>query len=326
MSNLSQKTLVSYKSTINSIHKHIGLGAVAPNDSASWIDKNLSAVMKMINETESKHTAKNRVVVLKIWADMFNLPDKVIGVLDKKMYELVDEVNGSYASGKMNEKVAENWKSIDEIREKVEVLKNKLPEPKYIDTYKEYMQLMRYLCLLIHTHLPLRNDLADARLMEEMPDDEDVDGNSNYIIINRKTNKGVLHLLAYKTRKEYGEKILEIPNDVVREIVKYWNVIKHFSYDKEAWFIIKDGVSAPISRVSYTKLLNSAFAGEGIKVSSTQIRRAVVTDLWAPEPEEYKKKQNLANIMGHDMNTASLIYAKVLPSNDKKKDKIDLKK
>ncbi len=317
MSNLSEKTLTTYKSTINSIHKRIGLGPVAPNDSGAWIEKNLSAIMKLIDETESKQTAKNRCVILKIWADMFNLPSKIVGVLDKKMYELVDEVNGAYATNKMNEKVAENWKSIDEIREKVEILKNKLPEPKYIDTYKEYIQLMRYLCLLIHTHLPLRNDLADARLMEQMPDDEDVDGNSNYIIINRRANKGQIHLLAYKTRKEYGEKILDIPTDVVREIVKYWGVIKHFSYDDNAWFITKDGVSAPISRVSYTKMLNSAFAGDGVKVSSTQIRRAVVTDLYAPDPEEFKKKQQLAAVMGHTPSTAALIYAKVVPKKEK---------
>lgn len=317
MSNLSEKTILSYKSTINSIHKRIGLGPVAPNDSGAWIEKNLSAIMKLIDETESKQTAKNRCVILKIWADMFNLSAKVVGILDKKMYELVDEVNGAYATNKMNEKVAENWKSIDEIREKVEILKNKLPEPKYIDTYKEYIQLMRYLCLLIHTHLPLRNDLADARLMEEMPDDDDIDGNSNYIIINRRANKGQIHLLAYKTRKEYGEKILEIPTDVVREIVKYWGVIKHFSYDDNAWFITKDGVSAPISRVSYTKMLNSAFSGDGVKVSSTQIRRAVVTDLYAPDPEEFKKKQQLAEVMGHTSHTAALIYAKVVPKKEK---------
>jgi len=269
-------------------------------------------------ETESKQTAKNRVTILKIWGESFGISEKIIGMLDKRMYELVDEVNGAYQTNQMNEKVANNWKSIDEIREKVESLKHKLPEAKYIDTYKEYIQLMRYLCLLFHTHLPLRNDLADARLMEEMPDDKDVDGNSNYIIINRRTLKGQLHLLAYKTRKDYGAKILDIPTDVVREIVKYWGVIKHFSYDKEAWFITKDGVSAPISRVSYTKMLNSAFAADGVKVSSTQIRRAVVTDLYAPDPEEYKKKQDLANVMGHSSATAALVYAKVVPKDKKK--------
>ncbi len=315
---LSEKTLTTYKSTINAIHKRIGLGPVAPVDSASWIEKNLSAIMKLIDETESKQTAKNRVTILKIWGESFGISEKIIGMLDKRMYELVDEVNGAYQTNQMNEKVANNWKSIDEIREKVESLKHKLPEAKYIDTYKEYIQLMRYLCLLFHTHLPLRNDLADARLMEEMPDDKDVDGNSNYIIINRRTLKGQLHLLAYKTRKDYGAKILDIPTDVVREIVKYWGVIKHFSYDKEAWFITKDGVSAPISRVSYTKMLNSAFAADGVKVSSTQIRRAVVTDLYAPDPEEYKKKQDLANVMGHSSATAALVYAKVVPKDKKK--------
>lgn len=316
-SNLSEKTLTTYKSTINAIHKRIGLGPVAPVDSASWIEKNLSAIMKLIDETESKQTAKNRVVILKIWAESFGVSQKIIGMLDKRMYELVDEVNGAYATNQMNEKVANNWKSIDEIREKVEALKHKLPEVKYIDTYKEYIQLMRYLCLLFHTHLPLRNDLADARLMEEMPDEDEVDGNSNYIIINRRTLKGQLHLLAYKTRKDYGAKILDIPTDVTREIVRYWGVIKHFSYDKNAWFITKDGVSEPISRVSYTKMLNSAFAGDGVKVSSTQIRRAVVTELYAPDPEEYKKKQELANVMGHSSQTAALVYAKVVPPKKK---------
>lgn len=317
MPELSDKTLQTYRSTVNSVYKAIGLGAAAPTDSGAWIKTNLPAIMKLIDETESKQTAKNRVVVMKIWADMFDQPESVIKVLDKRMYELVDEVNGAYATNKMNEKIADNWKSIDEIRERVEALKNKLPEPKYIDTYREYIQLMRYLCLLIHCHLPVRNDLADARLLEQMPDEDDVDGNSNYIIINRKTNKGQLHLLAYKTRSTYGAKTLDIPIDVVREIVKYWDVIKHFSYDKNAWFVKKDGVSAPISRVSYTKMLNSAFASDGVKVGSTQIRRAVVTDLYAPDPEELKKKQDLANVMGHDMKTAALVYAKVVPKDKK---------
>lgn len=123
MSNLTEKTLNSYKSTVNSIHKRIGLGPVAPTDSGAWIEKNLSAIMKLINETESKQTAKNRCVIMKIWSSAFNLPDKIIGVFDKKMYELVDEVNSAYATNKMNEKVADNWKSIDEIREESRSLK-----------------------------------------------------------------------------------------------------------------------------------------------------------------------------------------------------------
>jgi hypothetical protein len=318
MPELSAKTLQTYQSTINAVYRGIGLGATAPTDSGDWIKSNLSAIMKFIDETESKQTAKNRCVILKVWADMFDLPESVIKVLEKKMYELADEVNSSYATNKMNDKVADNWASLDDLKEKVEYLKAKLPSPKYIDTYKEYISLMRYLCLLIHVHLPLRNDLADARLMESLPHEDDIDGNSNYIIINKRSLKGQIHLYAYKTRGSYGIKVLDIPKEVVKEIVYYWDAIKHEAYTKNAWFIKKNGVDAPITRVTYTKMLNAIFSKDDIKVSSTQIRRAVVTDLYAPDPEEYKKKQDLANLMGHDVKTAALVYAKVVPKKDKK--------
>jgi hypothetical protein len=318
MPELSAKTLQTYRSTINAVYRGIGLGATAPTDSGDWIKSNLSAIMKFIDETESKQTAKNRCVILKVWADMFDLPESVIKVLEKKMYELADEVNSSYATNKMNDKVAENWASLEDLKEKVEYLKAKLPEARYIDTYKEYIAMMRYLCLLIHIHLPLRNDLADARLLESMPHEDDIDGNSNYIIINKRSLKGQIHLYAYKTRGSYGVKVLDIPKEVVREIVYYWSAIKHESYTTNAWFIKKNGVDEPITRVTYTKMLNAIFSKDDIKVSSTQIRRAVVTDLYAPSEEEYKKKQDLANVMGHDVKTAALVYAKVVPKKDKK--------
>ena len=319
MPELSAKTLQTYRSTINAVYKSIGLGAAAPTDSGAWIKTNLSAIIKMIDETESKQTAKNRAVVLKIWSDMFDLPDSVIKTLEKKMYELADEVNSSYATNKMSEKVAENWASLSDLKEKVEYLKQKLPEPNYIDTYKEYIALMRYLCLLIHVHLPLRNDLADARLMEALPHEDDIDGNSNYIIINKRSLKGQVHLYAYKTRGAYGVKVLDIPKEVVREIVYYWDAIKRESYTKNAWFIKKNGVDEPITRVTYTKMLNAIFSRDDIKVSSTQIRRAVVTEVYAPDPDEYKKKQDLANVMCHSSATASLVNAKIVPIDKKDK-------
>lgn len=66
-------------------------------------------------------------------------------------------------------------------------------------------------------------------------------------------------------------------------------------------------------------MLNAIFSKDDIKVSSTQIRRAVVTEVYAPDPEEYKKKQELANVMGHSSATAALVYAKVVPKDKKEK-------
>jgi hypothetical protein len=66
-------------------------------------------------------------------------------------------------------------------------------------------------------------------------------------------------------------------------------------------------------------MLNAIFSKDDIKVSSTQIRRAAVTELYAPDPEEFEKKQALANVMSHSPATAALIYAKVVPDKLKKK-------
>jgi hypothetical protein len=66
-------------------------------------------------------------------------------------------------------------------------------------------------------------------------------------------------------------------------------------------------------------MLNAIFSKDDIKVSSTQIRRAVVTEVYAPTEGEFQKKQQLSHIMGHDMKTGSMVYAKIVPDNLKKK-------
>ena len=38
-----------------------------------------------------------------------------------------------------------------------------------------------------------------------------------------------------------------------------------------------------------------------------------VSELYKVEPEQYKKEQALASVMGHSMATQKLKYAKVLP-------------
>lgn len=309
MSHLSEKTLTTYRSTINSLYKKIGLGSKAPVDDGKWIKDNFPKIMEYIDGMQSDFSKKNNVAILKVWCDMFDIDDKkIIETLDKKMIDLNETVNNSYATNKMNEKVADNWVGVEEMREKLVYLKSKLPAIGSIDTYKEYMALMKYLCLMIHIEVPLRNDLADAKLVSELPKEQDE--NVNYLVMKK---AGVsLHLNNYKTKKEYGAKVIVLPKEVSKEIIKYSPVILKMS--PHDWFIGKDGEDAPISRPSYTKMLNSIFNKDGVKVSSTQIRRAVVSDLYKVEENEFQKKQQLANVMQHSVATAGHVYAKVLPS------------
>ena len=311
MSHLSDKTLATYRSTINSLYKKIGLGKSAPVDDGKWIETNFKEIMVYIDGMKSDFSKKNNVAILKVWASMFDLPDKILDVLDSKMADLNEKVNTTYATNTMNEKVAENWVGVDAMKEKVIYLRNKLPNIAAIDTYKEYMTLMKYLCLMIHIDVPLRNDLPDTKLVEALPDKQDE--NVNYLVFNKKRGIANLHLNNYKTKKEYGAKVIKIPVEITREIIKYSPVIAKMS--PHGWFLGKDGVDAPISRPTYTKLINSIFDGEGVKVGTTQIRRAVVTELYHVDEDEMAKKQQLAKVMGHTVAVAGLVYAKHIPKD-----------
>ena len=311
MSNLSEKTLTTYRSTMNSLYKKIGLGNKMPIDDGDWIKSNFAKIVEYIDAMKSDFSKKNNYAILKVWCDTFDIDDKkTILVIEKKIDELNESVNNTYATNTMNDKIADNWVSIEQMREKVVYLKQKLPNIEAIDTYKEYMALMKYLCLMIHIEVPLRNDLADAKLVSELP--KEVDNNVNYLVMKKSGVK--LYLNNYKTSKDYGSKIIDLPKEVGREIIKYSAVILKMS--PHGWFICKDGLDEPVSRPTYTKMLNSIFNKDGVKVSSTQIRRAVVSDLYKVDEDEYKKKAELANVMGHSVNTAGLVYAKVLPKKN----------
>jgi uncharacterized coiled-coil protein SlyX len=307
-SKLSEKTLTTYRSTINSLYKNIGLGNKAPVDDGSWIKSNFTKIIEYIDGMSSEFSKKNNYAILKVWCGMFDIEDKkLIETIDKRMTELAEAVNKTYSTNEMTDKVASNWVGVDDMREKVAYLKAKLPDMEAIDTYKEYMALMKYLCLLIHIEIPLRNDLSDSKLVSELPKEQD--DNVNYLVM--KKGSVTLYLNNYKTNKQYGTKIIPFSKELSKEIIKYSSVIKRMS--PHEWFIGKDGEDAPITRPTYTKLLNSIFKADGKNVSSTQIRRAVVSDLYKVDENEYKQKQQLANVMGHGVATASLVYAKVLP-------------
>ena len=301
---LSDNTLKTYQAVINGIRREIGLPK-DEDDSGRWIVSNWAKILKAIDGSPSIHTKKNRASVLSVWCNMHSLPDKYGEQLQMIMAELANEVADQYSTNKMSEKQEANWLTIDELREIVKKLEMKLP--RLIDTYGEYKQLISYLIILIHLDYPLRNDLACAKihLAKDMPDKQDKD--INYLSIGEK--KVTLYLNDYKTEKEYGQKIIEFNEEVSREIMKYYPVIKQLS--PKGWFVRdRDDDDKCISRTTLTKWINSAFADTGKKVSTTQIRRSVISSVYKPVEGEQKKKEDLAYVAGHSTRTAGSVYAK----------------
>lgn len=306
---LSEKTLITYQAVINGIRREIGLPK-DEDDDGKWIVSNWAKILKVIEGSSSKHTAKNRSAVLKVWCEMFDLPDKYSKQLDIIMTELANEVYDDYSKNTMNDKQKENWVSVEELRGVLEKLRGKLPASvAAIDTYGEYKQLLQYFMLLIHLDTPLRNDLACAKIYKAADLPEKQDSEINYISVG-KTCK--LYLNDYKTRSDYGVKVIDLGSDVSRDLNKYMEVFERMSPNR--WFMMdRHDIDKCISRTTYTKWFNDIFSDMGKKVSSTQIRRAVVSDLYDVDENESKKKAELANKMGHSVAIASLVYAKAEP-------------
>ena len=306
---LSEKTLITYQAVINGIRREIGLPK-DEDDDGKWIVSNWAKILKVIEGSSSKHTAKNRSAVLKVWCEMFDLPDKYSKQLDIIMTELANDVYDDYSKNTMNEKQKENWLTVEELRGVLEKLRGKLPASVgAIDTYGEYKQLLQYFMLMIHLDTPLRNDLACAKIYKAADLPEKQDPEINYISVG-KTCK--LYLNDYKTRSDYGVKVIDLGNDVSRDLNKYMEVFERMSPNH--WFMMdRHNDDKCISRTTYTKWFNDIFSDMGKKVSSTQIRRAVVSDLYDVDENESKRKAELANRMGHSVAIASLVYAKAEP-------------
>ena len=113
-SELSEKTLVTYQAVINGILREVGLEK--EDDKGDWIVKHWDKILKIIDTSKSIHTQKNRTAVLKVWCDLYGLPDKYGAELEKKMGELASKVNEEYSSNKMNAKQEANWVGVLEIR------------------------------------------------------------------------------------------------------------------------------------------------------------------------------------------------------------------
>jgi hypothetical protein len=231
--------------------------------------------------------------------------------LQEKIDNLVEEVNNQYSTNMKSEKIEKNWVSVPELKATVEALKSKVLPAEAIDTYNEFRSLIKYLVLLIHVSMPLRNDLACAKifLTNQVPKSKSgVKRENNEIIINKSKKTAKLILNDYKTSGTYGQKVLDFPPDIAREIIKWYPVIIRMS--PKAWLIPdREDPEKCISRVTYTKLFNSIFSDTGKKVSTTQIRRTIVSDVVKPEPNETKKRAELANVMGHSIDTQNK-YAK----------------
>jgi len=202
-----------------------------------------------------------------------------------------------------------NWMSLKELKE---YMNNEFKIlPKSLKTYHDFYMWMKYLSGEFHLIYPMRNELADLKIFSH-GEYKKVDNSSkyNYLILNQKSNTMKLILNKYKTYKIYGKKEIVINDGFLIEMFTiYYRALKlyfkeHVELDFNNFFLFhKDG--SQFTRNDFTKLLNSTFYKSGKKISSSLIRKIVVSELYP-----VSKIRDMAYIMAHSPSEAVHSYIK----------------
>jgi hypothetical protein len=206
------------------------------------------------------------------------------------------------ATMEKSDKESENWLTKQELLDYLEKLKGDLP--KIPRSYGDLHRWMKYITLLFHINYPLRNELADA-VITTSTDTSDQD--KNYFVVNprKKTVKAVIQ--NYKTKKTYNAIELDLIPSVANAFMKYYmflNIYKKSEEINNDWLLIsKDG--SKLTRNDFTRFVQSIFSFTDKTISTTMIRKIIVSDLY-----DVKKMKDLAGVMGHDIKTSIQYYAK----------------
>ena len=302
---VSDKTMKMYLSTLNALANVVGV-KLDDDDTGEWIEKNYSKLMEHIDGLKSKHTRKNKIAVLMVFAQTYNLKDKIVKDLTERMDKLAQEVKSDYESNEMTDKQKENWLTMEELDKKIAELKADIPKTK-LAGFNDYNKVIKYLILSIYKFIPLRNDIVDVKIVQGTPPKTTPDDNVNYIYIP-KTTAASLVLNSYKTKEVYKQKVIKLPYEITSDLRKYLPLIHSVSPNE--WFVVgKRDQDKPMTRNAFTKYLNKVF---GKNISTSMIRHTIVSSVYKVDKDEYKQKQELADKMGHSVNEASLVYAKDL--------------
>lgn len=155
-----------------------------------------------------------------------------------------------------------------------------------------------YLITLLYSKYPLRNDFAQTRVISKTAYNqlsEEQKKMANFIV-KHNTNKYFLVLNEYKTSKKYGEKNIEIGEDILKPLRKW---LRHNDSD----YLLVNTRGAPLSSNGITKALNRiGMRFRGKPFGSSILRHSYLSHKYGGVNEE---KQKDADMMGHSLQTQS---------------------
>ena len=287
-SNIKENSLNAYLSNIRKVFKEIF------NNEIDIKHFNKFVKVKKYLETLTPSTRKNVMTAIMVLLKAYDTKKITLNKYEKYFEELINNYENNYDKQTKSEKENKNWITQQELDKQIKELEDKINKydmSKLTKSQEDTIQ--QHLLLLLYTEIPpMRNDYAQMKVYHE----KELKG-ENYIHLKKK----VIILNKYKTSKTYGEKEIEIPNEIIK-LIKRWIDITENEY-----LLINIRDRNPMTNNGLTKYLNKIFKPK--KVSTTLLRKLYLSEKY-PVVHDRKDMKKDAYIMGHSLDTQQGIYRK----------------
>jgi hypothetical protein len=300
---LSQKSIKTYASCIYKV-----LEITKAKDIKIFYEQP-EKVIEQINKVYDKpHTIKTKyasiIVLLKlIPLDNIELTEKINKAI--KLYldnidKCTKNITNELSKNEKTEKQLENWTTPDDIIKIKEYLKNKTKDKKFVRTMDDLINIRNYIIYMFYDECPSRCDLADCKIIfkSNKPLSEDY----NYIVIDKKNKSCEYHLLNYKTKNTYGEKIIKLSDDLYNLLLPYKKQVE--KYNADGWLLLTEKCEK-MNRHQLGLLYGTLGHCINKTLSITQNRHIKISEV---VPIDLMQK--LSDKMAHSISEQVFVYSK----------------
>jgi hypothetical protein len=287
----------TYVSIISNLAKKMG-----GEPTVDYFRNNQKEVLDFLKDVDSskRKTLLSALVVLT--SGTKGAGSKVTDIYREQMMTDIDKYKQSLDDQTISAREKDSWISQDQVK----TIYNNL----YRDAYhllrkpeltsQEMKRLMDLVILSVYYLIPPRRALDYISFKVR-----DINKDSDNYMSGLK-----FYFNKYKTAKNYGQQIVPIPQ-------KLFNLIKKWSTKHSNDYLLFDDRGNPLTQSKLNSRLHAIFGGKAISVN--MLRKIFLTDKYQNVPE-LRKMAELAEEMGHSVDTALEQYVK--PAMNEKNEKL----
>jgi len=308
--NLKDSSVNLYLTNLKKIYREIECEgrkeSICNFDNLNFLD-DYDRVMESLSD-ENLNTKKNRLIAIVVSLQATKANPKLIEKYTKEMIDLANQSNEQYKKQEKSQKQVDNWVEYQDLVNLANNMLGRLKKHSILSkeelTRAEYNLLQEYVVLRFYLNFPLRNDLADVKVIDSKEDDNKVD---NFLLVDGDNSVSLL-LNDYKTVKTFGPQEYNLDK-------KFSKIVRIFlKHNTSSFFITKSNRTEAITPNGITKLLNRLFKRElDKKISTSMIRHITAThdrknDKTLAELEALKAKIQKKYLHSDDTNQ---LYRKI---------------